>query len=569
MIEGGYSTNVEYYTGAYQPGIAKQRGTPEWYTQIGKNDLVLLTSWDGLTTPANGTDPKRYTLSTSASYVTGTHAIKTGFQWGFGDYVIDRDMNGDLVQLYRNGVPDSVRVYNTPLRSNEYLNADLGIFAQDSWSIRRLTVNGGIRFEYFNGQISGQNAMAGRFAPVRHFDEVANMPDWFDVAPRFGVAYDLFGNARTALKGSVNRYMAGQTLGFAQRYNPLQQQSDTRTWRDLNGDNIAQDNEIGPSNNRSFGLPVFTVRPDPGIRREYDLEYSAGIQHELTRGVAVTGAWYRRSTYNQRRTENTLFNRSDYTQLNVVSPLDGSVIPVYNLDLAKNGQIDRVDFNSTDSNSRRLTYNGVELGASARFKAGSLFGGWTFDRRVSVHCDELENWGNLPGNSFSTVNANQPKSDFRFCDQSQLGLPLLHEFKLSGTYLLPWWGIQANAALQSYSGATLPTRWSIGRNTRYAADCIGPCTPGALVIPNMTATTYIVDLTAPGTDYYARLNQLDMGIRKIFRIGRFQYSAQADIFNLMNSSYIKSQNTTWGTSLGQPLDLLQPRMLRLAGQMKF
>jgi hypothetical protein len=36
--------------------------------------------------------------------------------------------------------------------------------------------------------------------------------------------------------------------------------------------------------------------------------------------------------------------------INVVSPLDGSVIPVYNLDPLKNGLIDRVDYNSTDSN---------------------------------------------------------------------------------------------------------------------------------------------------------------------------------------------------------------------------
>ncbi len=77
--------------------------------------------------------------------------------------------------------------------------------------------------------------------------------------------------------------------------------------------------------------------------------------------------------------------------------------------------------------------------------------------------------------------------------------------------------MQVNAAFQSYAGATLPTRWSIGRTTRYAADCIGPCTPGALVIPNMTATTYVLDLTPPGSNYYERLNQLDLGLRKIIQ----------------------------------------------------
>ena len=558
MVDGGYSTNVEYFTGAYQPGIAKQRGTPEWYTQIGKTDLITLNSWNGITTPANGTDPKRHVLASTVSYITGSHSFKSGVQWGFGDYVIDRDMNGDLVQRYRNGRPDSVRVYNTPLRSREYLNADLGIFAQDSWTIRRLTLNAGVRFEYFEGEISEQDIMAGRFAPARHFNKVPNMPQWFDVAPRFGVAYDLFGNARTAVKATVNKYMAGQTLGFAQRYNPLQQQSDTRTWNDLNGDDVAQDNEIGPSNNRAFGLPTQTLRPDSDLRREYDLEYSAGIQHELVRGVSVTGAWYRRGTYNMRKTTNTLFGREDYTVVNVVSPLNGEVIQAYNLNAAKQGLVDRIDLNSTDSDLRRQRYNGFEFGATARYKGGSLFGGWTFDRRIQVECDALE-----------TATTNLPKSDFRFCDQSQLGLPLRHEFKVAGSYILPWGGIQTNIAYQSYAGAPLIIQWEIGRTTRYAADCIGPCTPGALVIPNQTPATITLDLIPQGAQYYGRLNQVDFGLRKIFRIRTMQLSGQVDLFNLINSSYIKSQNRTWGSSLGQPLSTLQPRTLRLALQVKF
>ncbi len=97
---------------------------------------------------------------------------------------------------------------------------------------------------------------------------MTGLPSWFDVAPRLGVSYDLFGNARTALKATFGRYMAGQTTSFPARYNPLQLQSDTRTWRDVdfipgtitpsgrvlptNGDNIAQDNEIGAEQQRGL-----------------------------------------------------------------------------------------------------------------------------------------------------------------------------------------------------------------------------------------------------------------------------------------------------------------------------
>ena len=233
--------------------------------------------------------------------------MKTGVQWGLGPYITRGDLNGDLVQLYRNGAPDSVRVYNTPRQAKEFLNADLGIFAQDAWRIRRLTVNYGLRVEYFNGADRGAVGAGRPVCAGAQYPEIKCMPCWTDVTPRMGVAYDLFGNARTALKVGVNKFMAGQTLGFAQRYNPFSSQSDTRTWTDLNKDDIAQDNEIGPTNIANFGSATLTRHPDPDIAREYDWEYSAGIQHEVVRGVSLTAAWYHRETYNMTKSVNAPF----------------------------------------------------------------------------------------------------------------------------------------------------------------------------------------------------------------------------------------------------------------------
>jgi hypothetical protein len=363
--------------------------------------------------------------------------------------------------------------------------------------------------------------------------------------------------------------MAGQTTSFPARYNPLQLQSDTRTWRDTNGDNIAQDSEIGPSNNASFGLPVTTVRPDPDIKREYDLEYTASVQHEVRRGLSVNAGYYRRGTYNQRRTQNNGWAPSDYTIVNVVSPLDGQILPVYNLNPALRANLDRTDYNSTDSELRRRTYNGVQLGFNARMRGAQFFGGWTIDRIIDVRCDAIEsNVGRYAGTAAIAAN-NAPQPDFQWCDQSQLDMPFLHEIKLAGSYTLPWYAIQANVAFQSYAGQPLFTRWNIGPTTRYAADCKAPCRPGELVVPGLTLASYVLDLVPPGQEYYQRQNQFDVGFRKLFRIGRYQISGQADIFNIVNASYVKNQNITLGSSLGQPLDILQPRTLRLAAQVRF
>jgi hypothetical protein len=569
LLEAGYSTNVEYLFIGYQPGVQKERGTPEWFNTIGKSDVLSLRAYDGRITPANGIDPKANTISSMMSYVTGSHALKAGFNWVFGDYVLEYDINGDLVQLYRNGVPDSVRVYNTPVRANEYLNGNFGMFVQDAWTVNRLTLNMGVRFERFVGQIKDQSAGAGRFAPERTFNQVTGLPSWFDVAPRLGVSYDLFGNARTAVKATFGKYMAGQTTSFPARYNPLQIQSDTRTWRDSNGDNLAQENEIGASNNAAFGLPVQTIRPDADIRREYDLEYTAQIQHEVVRGLSVNFGYFRRGVHDQRLTQNLGWTPADYTIVNVVSPLDGSIIPAYNLDPTKRANVDRLDVNSADSDLRRRTYNGFQTGFNARVRGFNIFGGWTMDRTIDVRCDAIEsNATRYAGTALISAN-NFPNPDYHFCDQSELDMPFLQEFKLAGSYTLPWFGIQTNVALQSYTGQPLFTRWNIAPTTRYAANCVGPCRPGELVIPNQTLATYVLDLVAPGQEFYERQNQLDMSFRKIFRIGKYQLSGDVALFNIVNSSYVKSQNITYGPSLGQPLDILQPRTLRLSAQLRF
>jgi hypothetical protein len=94
------------------------------------------------------------------------------------------------------------------------------------------------------------------------------------------MTYDPFGTAKTAIKASFGRYVQPETTGFISTYNPMFQTSERRTWKDNNSDNIAQDSEIGPSPNASFGT-LAGRRPDANYQREYNLQYSVGIQREL------------------------------------------------------------------------------------------------------------------------------------------------------------------------------------------------------------------------------------------------------------------------------------------------
>ena len=146
------------------------------------------------------------------SYVTGSHSAKFGMTWHDGwttgfTYPFSSDMGLQLL----NGTPASVVLRTDPYTTRLNLNADMGIFAQDRWTIRRLTLTGGVRFDYFNSGIPAQSAAASRWVGARSFAAIDNVPNWKDISPRAGVSYDLFGNGKTAIKASVSRYVSGST----------------------------------------------------------------------------------------------------------------------------------------------------------------------------------------------------------------------------------------------------------------------------------------------------------------------------------------------------------------------
>jgi hypothetical protein len=572
LFEAGYSTNVEMYANhSVDPTIPKERGTPAWYATPVKTDIELGTTWFAAADTFQG--PERYVVQASMTYVTGTHNIKTGIQRTWGPFNHTEDRNADLVQRYRRGVPDSVTVYNTPRWWQERLNHDIGIYIQDSWTLKRLTINPGLRWEYLNGQVTGTVSGAGRFVLERRTPTVESLPNWKDLSPRFGIVYDLFGNAKTALKGTFSRYNGANTTGFAVNYNALASSNTANlTWNDLNRDDIAQ-GELGcvyltPGCEINFGqLPrgfgglVSLRTPDPNFERPYNVETSASVQHELLPRVSVTASWHHRVFHNLDVTDFTFRSPSDYAPVTVVSPLDGEVFTAYNISPAANVRAERVDFASSE---RQQIYDGYEFNVAARLPGGAqLFGGTTTQHTLNVNCDQPDN-PNL----------------MRFCDERERPNPFRTQVKVAGSYVLPWWGIQASASLQSEAGAALLTNWNIGRTTRYAADCKAPCTPGALVIPGLTEAQLNLLLVASGYEFMDRFNQFDVKLAKLFTVRGVRMLGQFEVFNSLNSSAViairggqtgtNPTGTYFGTpSFHQPGDIPQGRLYKVGMQIKW
>jgi Carboxypeptidase regulatory-like domain len=618
LVEAGYSGDILHYSNDYQDGIAQPRGTPAWFAKT--SHLDTLTNGLLARTNAGQSDqlftPDQHSITGAVSYVTGSHNFKTGMLWGFGNNPYEATLNGDLWQNYQGGTlvngvytqgrPTTVTVFNSPLSRSPQLKANIGIFAQDQWVLNRFTVNLGLRWEYLKEDVPAQDRVAGRFAPAQHYDAIncetmPGMTCWKSWSPRLGVAYDLFGDGKTALKASFGQYMTPDSSAFANLFNPVATFTENRNWTDLNGDDIAQDNEIATSNNPSFGK--ITGRTlDPNFTREYNRQISAGVQHQLRTGMAVTFNWYRRSLYNTAFTLNRAVDPlADWTTTSVVNPLDGSPITIYQIKQNKATGIapDLYLTNMTDTNLRRNTYTGFEIGSSARLpRRATMFAGWTFERTVDVDC--------TMNTASASATLNSPNS-LRFCDQSgqtyqQLGatapIPFRHEFKLNASVPLVY-GFEASASFQSYAGAQKATTgglsWAITPSaTRYPVDCtVCPAgTPFVLTSRFSGDPGVTVQLVPSGVRYLPRWNQLDLGLRRSFRIGGMTAQAQVTLFNALNSNAVLGEGTGLTTRLnpllasgltdpnftylsndpdkgGTPNSILQPRLIQLGVQLKF
>ncbi|HEY1909477.1 MAG TPA: TonB-dependent receptor [Vicinamibacterales bacterium] len=552
LLEAGLAINNESYT--LEP-------VPEGVGAIPRRDTILQTAYGAYDGGLYYREPVRRTAVASASYVTGSHAIKAGIQYGNGYFFQQRHEVADLIQLYRTGVPSQVIIHNTPVDSVEYMNADQGIYVQDSWTVGHFTINPGIRFEHFNGSVGERGVAAGNFVPARHFDAIDDLPNWNDVAPRFGFAWDVDGSGKTAVKFGIGKYMRAYSTGFAATYDPNFYTSATLNWNDLNKDDIAQGKRgcvyLTPGCEIDFStLPAnFGTKPlqNPadGIKRPYQIETNISVQRELFPGTSVTVSYFRRDYKNLIWSDNIGIDPSDYTPVSVPNPQGGDAVTIYNLNPAKASAFNLLDSNSS-SNYRK--YTGYDVSFSSRMRKVVLFGGVSLGHQVSNTCQV------------------EDPNFLRYCDQSTQDIPYYTQLKLSGNYDMPW-KLSLSGTFQSYPG---DARNATVDGTILAEDpslrvnwVVDRATFKTLTGQTLTQSSVTVPLNAPGTKFLSRQNQLDIRLRRSFTVNRVTLEAQADAYNFLNTGVVLSSVQTYGTALDRPASILQGRLFRFGMQAKF
>jgi len=521
LVEAGFSMYYLHWTQGYRP------------ESIGPSRLDFTTS---VRTGATTYDFNQWNVRRSyvgaVSYVTGSHAFKTGIQFSNGPYRQTQDVREDLILRFSDGAPNSVDTYNSPVDVRQYMNADLGMYAQDVWTIGRVTVSPGVRFDYYNASISAEHAAAGRFVGARDLPAINGVPDWKSVVPRFAAAWDPTGTGKTAIKASASKYMKNEGMGFTSLVNRMSLSSSRRSWADLNGDGDAQDNELGPSTGFSGGSNT-TI--DPAIKRPYNWEYTASVQRQLRQRLSVSAAYFNRRLRNLYGVKNTLVTPSDYSPVTITNPLTNDSLTVYNQNPSTLGRVALVLSTRDELNTN---YNGVEFKAEQRFLNGAdLFGGATIGRsRGSIRgsSDDLNN----PNVLINSIGAT--------------GFDSTYQYKFAGSYPMPY-GISVSGALQIATGLPLERLFTVTRTQ----------------VPNLTQVTQSVDLVPAGEMRLPTHQLLDVRLAKTFNLAGSKLQGIADVYNLFNDNAAISEVTAVGPSLGNPSEVIQGRLLRLGIQWNF
>ena len=518
----------------------------------------------------------------STSYVTGAHAFKVGYQGGYQriDTGLITGNTGDsqLVYRFNNGIPNQF-TFRLPDWRTRNATMTSALFVQDTWTHGRLSLQGALRYDrawsWSPAEGNGTTDTSPFNAAPITFERTASVDAYQDISPRGGAAYDVFGNGRTAVKFAIGRYLAPATNDSPYNVNNPSTRivnNAVRSWQDGNRNYVIDCDILNPAqqstaggdtcgaltgNALNFGKAgnnLTQVNPDIlsgwGIRR-YDWQLGVSVQQELLPRMSLDVAYDRRWFGNYTVTDNRVRVPSDYQAWTIAAPLDarlpdggGYPVTIYTPTAAAAALAAQnyVTFETDFGDARTHYWQGVDVTLRARL-AGSVTvqGGTSTGRSIVDTCA-------------TEVLIDSP--DPRNCRDEE---PYQTTIRGLASYTVPTVDVLVSTTVRSQPAVQInAANWNVPNTV--VQSLLGRLPPGALASGNTT-----VDLLDSGEHrLYAenRRTQVDLRLAKIFRFGRTRTDVGVDLYNLFNSNYALSYETTYGGTWLNPISILSPRFAR-------
>jgi hypothetical protein len=532
----------------------------------------------------------------SFSYVTGAHSLKAGYQGNRLDQ-LDQTLTNDNQVAYRfnQGIPNAV-TYRLPDFGNRTLTILNGLYIQDSWTMKRLTLQGALRYDRASSYspVEGNGTTRTSFLnpePIT-FPVVKGVNAYNDITPRIGVAYDAFGNGKTALKFNWGHY-----LGYAANDAPYTSSNPAvtvprvvtnRAWTDNDQDKVVDCDLTNPDqqspaltgsidscgqltgNNINFGRPGAATIVNPDILhgwgvRPNDYQTTITVQQEIVPRLSGEFSFTHRTFHGFFVTDNLSRHVGGdisgdvspfYETYTLNAPSDPrlvggggypitvySVAPAFASVPAQNYMTSEKDFGP----ERDSHWNGFDVTINARLRNGLVTSiGSSTGRAVVDNCATVTKLGSNP--------------DPRGCHDVD---PFQTTWRGLATYTVPKIDVLVSATVRSQPPLQLTAGWRVPNSMIQSA--LGHLPSGALLSGNTT-----IELTDDSNKLFVdnRRTQIDMRFAKVLRFAGTRTDVGVDLNNLLNTNYATSYNTTYantanGGTWGDPTAIYAPRFVRL------
>jgi hypothetical protein len=596
LLEAGLSAYQQNWNGREVPGnnTALIPVTEQCSAGCPSNGNIQGLTYRAQTWSADFMEPIRW--NASGTYVTGAHNIKMGYIGAF--YWNESNPNGNIYDLsytFNNGIPNGLTENSLPNHQDTRVRSNAA-YVQDQWTLGKLTIQGALRYDHSWSYYVPQQIGPAVFYPTPLiFPQTQGVTGYNNIDPRVGVAYDVFGNGKTAIKFNAGRYLEAAVAGNG-NYGALlpaalYATTVTRSWTptgtaatnpnfytpECNLQNPLKNGECGQISNLNFGTATPSASFDPSIlggwtNRPADWIVGATLQQEILPRVSLTVGYMRRWLENFTVTDNLDTPASDYTPFSITAPLDPrlpggggyTVSGLYNIIPTAFGQTKNYVTYASNFGNITQVYNGIDAVVNARLSSGLQFqGGFSSGERVTNYCAVH---AALPGMSgvFSTGSEVPNFSPVNpYCDYAP---GITTRYTGTGTYMIPRIDVYFSTVITSSPGLPLQANWTIPTAT--IAQTLGRPLAGSA--PNVT-----INLLSPGQMYSDRVNELDFRAAKVLRLGRTRLNVALDLLNALNLSTILQPNLAynptgaWLAPTGSQTPVMTARTAKITVQYDF